>query len=121
MSEKSVRVQRVERELHHLVALFLQHEIAEPLPALASVTAVDVAGDLRKAAVYFRLVGTEAETTECEAILDNNRKRIQQKVARDLVLKFTPVLEFRYGKARADEQSDIDRMLAELHQRKNQW
>lgn len=121
MSEKSVRVQRVERELHHLVALFLQHEIAEPLPALASVTAVDVAGDLRKAAVYFRLVGTEAETQESEEILEKNRKRVQQTVARDLLLKFTPVLEFRYGRARAEEGNDIDRLLAELNQRKNQW
>lgn len=112
-----MRVQRVERELHHLVALFLQHEI-EPMPALVTVTAVDVAADLRKAAVYFRLVGNDQEVDESESILAGNRKRVQAKAARDLSLKFTPVLDFRYGKARPDEQTEIDRMLAELHQRK---
>ena len=121
MSEKSVRVQRVERELHQLVALFLQHEIAEPLPALAAVTAVDVMGDLRKAVIYFRLVGEDLDLARCEKILESNRKRVQQRVAKQLPLKFTPILEFRFGRAKVDEQSDIDRMLAELHQRNPKW
>lgn len=125
MSEKSVRVQRVERELHHLVALYLQNDVAEPLPAMASVTAVDVAGDLRKASVYFRLVGEPAEIRDTEKILEKNRKRVQAKVAKELQLKFCPVLEFRYGHAGkialSEEEENVERLLAELHQRKHQW
>jgi ribosome-binding factor A len=121
LSEKSVRVQRVERELHHLVALFLQHELGEPLPALVSVTAVDVTGDLRKAVVYFRLVGEDSEVKESEKVLEENRRRVQKKVAEEIALKFTPVLEFRFGRAKPDEQTEIDRMLADLHQGKRRW
>lgn len=121
MSEKSVRVQKVERELHHLVALYLQHDLAEPLPVLASVTAVDVTGDLRKAVVYFRLVGEGADLKETEKILEHNRKRVQARVAKEIALKFTPVLEFRFGHAKPDEQSDIDQMLADLHKGKHRW
>lgn len=125
MSDKSVRVQRVERELHHLVALFLQNEMAEPMPAMASVTAVDVAGDLRKASVYFRLIGEEKQIKQTEKILEGNRKRVQAKVAKELQLKFCPVLEFRYGSAGkialTEEEERVEQLLAELNQRKRQW
>lgn len=117
--DKSVRIQRVERELHHLVARYVQHEIPESMPTLASVTAVDVTSDLRKAAVYFRLVGAPDDAKVSEKILDGHRKAIQSAVARELLLKFCPVLEFRYGKAR--EEDDVDRLLAGLHARKNNW
>jgi len=125
LSEKSVRVQRVERELHHLVAHYLQNDLAEPTPAMVSVTAVDVAGDLRKASVYFRLVGEDAEIKATEKILDINRKRVQAKVAKEIQLKFCPVLEFRYGKAGkialSEEEENVERLLADLHRKKHQW
>jgi ribosome-binding factor A len=111
----------VERELHHLVALFLQHDLAEPLPVLASVSAVDVTSDLRKAFIYFRLVGEGAGLQACEKILERNRKRAQQVIAKEVSLKFTPVLEFRFGHAKPDEQSDIDQMLADLQSGKHRW
>lgn len=119
MSEKSVRVQRVERELHHLVANYLQHEIPETMPAMATVTAVDVTSDLRKARVYLRLVGIPSETAESQAVMDGHVKRIQKRVASDLQMKFCPVLEFRYGIAR--EENEVDRLLAQLGRKRDPW
>jgi ribosome-binding factor A len=118
-TEKSVRLQRVGRELHHLVAEYVQHEIADSMPNMVSVTAVDVMADLRKAAVYFRLVGTEKGAEQSEEILEHHRRNIQAQVAKKLLLKFCPVLEFRYGKAR--QEDDVDRLLAQLGKRKSQW
>ena len=117
MSEKSVRVQRVEKELHHLVALYIQREVPENLPAMATVTAVDVTGDLRKAKVYFRLVGKKEEACATEQIVEGHRKRIQSRVASELKLKFCPILEFRFGQAA--EENEVDRLLAQLHKRKS--
>jgi ribosome-binding factor A len=119
LKEKSVRVQRVEKEIQHVIALYLQHEVAERMPASAAVTAVDVTSDLRKAAVYFRMIGTPTEAAESEKILLGHRKAAQKRVA-DLRLKFCPVLEFRFGQAKAEED-EVDRLLAELSNRKNHW
>lgn len=119
MSEKSVRIQRVQKELQHLIATYLHNEIADPMPAHASVTAVEVAGDLRNAAVYFRIVGPSTDISESEKVLEQHRKRIQKTAAQELPLKFCPVLEFRYGKAR--EGDEVDRLLADLNRRKTPW
>lgn len=118
MSEKSVRIQRVEKELHRLVALYVQHEIPE-VPGLASVTAVDVTADLRKAAVYFRLVGSDELVNESKKVLSDHRKRIQQQVADELKLRFCPVLEFRYGQVK--EADPVDELLSQLGKRKTPW
>lgn len=120
MSEKSVRVQRVERELRHLVALYLQNDVPENLPALATVTAVDLTGDLRKAKVYIRLVGASKQAEESQEVLEGHRKRIQSRVAGELQLKFCPVLEFRFGQA-TKEEGEVDQLLAQLGKKKTPW
>lgn len=121
MRTKTVRVQRVERELHQLVALYLQHEIPETIPALAAVTAVDMTGDMRKARVYVRLVGPAAEVETAQKVLGGHRQRMQRKVATDLRLKFCPVLEFRFGQAVDEQTAEVDRLLAQLGRRKSPW
>lgn len=116
---KTVRVQRVERELNHIVARYIQQSIAEPIPAMVTVTAVDVAGDLRKAQVYFRLVGDASDSKFSEGIIENHKRSIQSRVARDLKLKFCPVLTFRYG--HAPQLDDVDRLLADLNKGRSAW
>jgi ribosome-binding factor A len=99
------------------MANYLQHQVPESMPALASVTAVDVTSDLRKAAVYFRLVGTSEDGLKSQSILEKHRKAFQARVARELKTKFCPVLEFRFGQAR--QEDDVDRLLAQLNRRKD--
>lgn len=117
MGQKSIRVHRVEKEIHHLAALYLSQNIPEAIPALASVTAVDVTSDLRKAVVYFRLIGSHLQVEEARKVLETHRKGIQKQVA-DLRLKFCPVLEFRFGIAKAEDE--VDQMLAQFA-RNNRW
>jgi ribosome-binding factor A len=106
------RVARVERELFQLVSKHLQHRLGEPLPAFVSVTAVEVTPDLKHAKVFFRLVGSEEDQVAAEGILSENRKGFQADVAKNLKLKFCPVLRFVYG--RVDKMDPIDEMLAGL-------
>lgn len=112
MNSKSVRVQRVEKEIFHLMALFLQNEIPEPLEALISVTAVEVAPDMRRAGIYLRIVGNLEAFETAKAVLEEHRKSMQSKIARTLNMKFSPVLRLHCGHARED--GDLDRMLADL-------
>src|SRR5690242_10281279 len=112
MNSKSVRVQRVEKEILHLVALYLQHDLADPMEASVSVTAVDAAGDLRRAGVYFRIIGNDEAFAEASSILERERKAIQKHVAETLDMKFSPMLRFHFGHATASD--DVDRLLAEM-------
>lgn len=109
---RSVRMQRVERELREVVALYVQHEMHEPLPVFTSVTDVVVSPDLRHATVFFRLTGDDTSTKEAQHILDDERSQMQKQVAKRLALKFCPVLRFQYGVT--PEMSEIDQMLWKL-------
>lgn len=108
----SHRVARVERELFQLASQFLQFQMSEPLPAFASVTAVEVSPDLKHARIYVRLVGEQEDRDISEEILLEHRKSLQAEVAKKLKMKFCPVLKFIFGHVEALDP--VDQMLAQL-------
>jgi ribosome-binding factor A len=110
-----MRTQRVAAEMRRLLAEHLVTGMSRPIPCLASISDVIVHPNLRHAQVFFRLVGDESQTTEATQILDEQRARFQRLVARDLKLKFCPVLNFEYGKAPALDP--IDELLSQLTRR----
>lgn len=109
---RTKRVQRVERELFETLSQFLLHEIGEPLPCHAAITAVEVTPDLRNARIFFRLVGHDASVKEAKAILNDERPHFQKHVAKNIKLKFCPVLRFEYGVA--PHLDEIDTLLENL-------
>lgn len=115
---RSTRVQRVESELLEILTQYLLHEISEPLPCYASITAVETQGDLRHAKVYFRLVGDGPSVQEGERILSFARGDFQKHVAHSLKTKFCPVLRFEFGVA-PNGGDEIDRLLAALRRPKH--
>lgn len=110
---RSTRVQRVESELFEILTQYLLHEIGEPLPCYASITAVETQPDLRNAKVYFRLVGSAESVQDGEKILNKERGNFQSKVARELKTKFCPVIRFEFGVA-PNGGDEIDQLLANL-------
>lgn len=108
----SHRTARVERELFQLASEFLQLQLAEPLPAFASVTAAEVSPDLKHARIYFRIVGEQEDQAASEEILLEHRKYLQSEVSKKLKMKFCPVLRFIFG--RVDQLDPIDEMLSKL-------
>jgi ribosome-binding factor A len=112
MTERTTRVQRVESEMLQILSLYLQHKLGEPLPSFATITAIEAHPNLRHARVYFRLVGTEKDVETTQKILDSRKSLFQKEIARELKVKFTPVLQFEYGTAQGDQ---VDELLAGLH------
>lgn len=112
----SKRVARVQSEILQILAGYLQHGLKRPLPCYASITAVEVAGDMRTAKVFFRLVGSTGPVNEAQNILLGERGQFQKEVAETLDMKFCPVLRFEFGIA--PHMDDIDRMLADLRKPK---
>ncbi|MDL5051148.1 30S ribosome-binding factor RbfA [Oscillatoria amoena NRMC-F 0135] len=62
---------------------------------LITVTAVDVAPDLHNARVYFSVIGSHP-CAEAEALktLNGHRSNLQRLVSREVILKYTPILQF---------------------------
>ncbi len=112
----SKRVARVQSEILQILAEHLQHGLKQPLPCYASITAVEVQGDLRTAKVFFRLVGSTGPVNEAQNILLSERGQFQKQVAETLNTKFCPVLRFEFGVA--PHMDDIDKMLANLRRPK---
>lgn len=114
---ESRRVLRVEREIKECLAQILLRELKIPLPGFVSIVEVGLSPDLRSARVYLRVAGGEAEKKEADTILTAQRTWIQNRVGKDLRMKFSPVLKFILGSSTSDQVDDIERMLANLHRR----
>ena len=87
------------------------------MPCYASITAVEVTPDLRHARVWFRLVGKENVTRAGEEALAGLRGAFQKHIAKNLNMKFVPVLKFEFG--RVGQQDEIDVMLENLRKPKS--
>ena len=79
----------------------LQKEISEQLHTFyksqtvyITITAVEVAPDLRKARVYYSVLGNEAKAVEAKHFFTQNNKEIRTRVGKKVTLKFLPELNF---------------------------
>lgn len=89
MSE-SRRVQRVEKELQHIVAKYLVHGYKGRLRGLVSVSRVESNPKLRTAKVYVSVLGSDDDRDASLEDLKENVRDIQQHVSKQLRMKFVP-------------------------------
>ena len=102
----------LQRELGQLVVTY----VAPEMPGvLITITGVQVASNLRTATVFFSVYGTDAEdqSEKALALLLKKRAQLQSALATKVLMKYTPVLRFKYDAtpARADRVMEI---LSEL-------
>src|SRR3974390_3518186 len=90
----SLRLQRVRELLKRTIGEVIQREFPVAEAGLVSVNDVDVAGDLHSAIVFISILGSPEQQKKGLALLTHHRKRIQNLVARSVILKYTPTLKF---------------------------
>jgi len=90
----SHRVERVRELLKREIGAVIRREIPVHEAGLVSVNEVDVAGDLRSAIVFISILGNADQQKRGLAMLEESRIRIQNLVARSVVLKYFPTLKF---------------------------
>ncbi|MDD3953611.1 MAG: ribosome-binding factor A [Lentisphaeria bacterium] len=98
----------LQRELGQLVEVY----VSPALPhVLITITGVRVASNLREAIVFFSAYssGTEDQSEKVLAVLLKKRAQLQSALANKVVLKYTPVLRFKFDAtpARADRVMEI--------------
>jgi ribosome-binding factor A len=113
LSGESRRIQRVEKELRHVVAGYLLTGLRGSFSCLISVTHVKVSPDLRHAKVYVSLMGDSKAKQADWLLLEKQVSEIQRHVGANLKLKFTPRLQL-FLDSSADEVDKIQRILNDI-------
>lgn len=90
----SLRLQRVRELLKRAIGEALRQELPVSEAGLITVNDVDVAGDLKTAVVFVSILGNADQQKRGAAVLEQHRLRIQDMMARAVVLKYTPKLRF---------------------------
>jgi ribosome-binding factor A len=88
------RLQRVAELLKRELGESIRREIPVNEGGLISVNSVEVSGDLRLATAYVSILGGAEQKKRGIALLEKSRFRIQDHVAKTVILKYTPVLKF---------------------------
>ncbi|NOY75158.1 MAG: 30S ribosome-binding factor RbfA [Kiritimatiellaeota bacterium] len=112
------RMLRVNELLKREIADLLERMDVNHANCLISVCEVDVSPDLRRAKVHVSILGGDADfQEEVMKHLRRHRVEVQNKMARDIKLKYTPILEFTKD-SRIEEGDRVLALLEEI-ERKN--
>jgi ribosome-binding factor A len=89
----SERTERAAEEFREILAEEIQ-KLKDPRLGFVTVTGVKVTPDLRKARVYYTVLGEEKERRGTAAGLRSARSHLRTVLGRQVRMKFTPELEF---------------------------
>ena len=90
----SLRLEKVRELLKRALGEAIRREFNVSDVGLISVNDVDCAGDLKAATVYVSILGNADQQKRGLTKLTEHRSRIQEVMAKSIVLKYTPVLKF---------------------------
>ena len=90
------RMRRVNEAVREVLSAHLAEGLKDPRIGFVTITGVDTSPDLRRARVYFSVLGSQEERDDALAGLRHARGFLQSQIAAELRLKRTPTLEFVY-------------------------
>ncbi len=91
----SRRIERVNMLVRQEISQIMAVEMNDPrLSTLISITEVRTSSDLRRAKVYFSVLGDENTKQNVLAVMESAGGFIHRTMKRNLKLKFAPVLSF---------------------------
>ena len=106
------RMRRVDEAVRAVLSDAIVTDLKDPRIGFVTVTAVQTSPDLRHARVHVSVLGSEDERRSTLAGLRSAHGFLQGCVARELRLKHTPELEFRYDPS-VDRGMRIEEILGE--------
>jgi ribosome-binding factor A len=108
------RADRVGEAVREEVAAFLARDVKDPrVTGLVTVTAVEMARDLRHAMVFVSVMGDEAAKTSTIEALAGMAPHLRGRVGRALRLQFAPELTFRLDQS-VQRAARIETLLAQI-------
>ncbi len=111
----SDRMRRIDEALRQVLSDAVAQDLQDPRIGFVTMTSVKTTSDLRHARVYVSVLGDDAQRAATLAGLQSAHGALQRRIARDLRMKHTPTLEFRY-----DDTIDRAMHLEEILRREAQ-
>lgn len=95
MRKNSIKNTRINGEVQKVLSSVIRQEIKDPrIPLMTSVTAVEVAPDLKTCKAYISVMGEEQVKKDAIAGLKSAEGYIRRQLARELNLRNTPQIQF---------------------------
>ncbi|HEX9823048.1 MAG TPA: 30S ribosome-binding factor RbfA [Actinomycetota bacterium] len=107
------RTDRVSEEIREILAEEVPR-LKDPRVGFVTITAVDVTPDLRRAVVYYTVLGEESEQKATRAGLRSARARLRQVIGGQVRLKVVPDLDFRLDDGE-QEARRVEELLEKIH------
>jgi ribosome-binding factor A len=107
------RAEKVAEAIHEIVSALLIKGVKDPRIGFTTITGVKLSDDLRLATIYFTVVGDESEKKSTEQGLNSARGFLRKELGKNLRMRFTPDILFRYD-ASIDYGQHIDTLLNEI-------
>jgi ribosome-binding factor A len=107
------RVQRVNEELREVLAEEIQR-LKDPRLGFVTVTGVRITADLRKARVFYTVLGEDRDHKATRAALRSATPRLRSVVGREVRIKVTPELVFEEDDAMA-RGDRVEELLERIH------
>lgn len=98
----------------------LQKEVGEyimglELPALTTISKVEVTPDLKWCKVWITVMGNEKQQAEALTILEENLRDVQRELNQKLTMKFVPKIKFVIDHG-AEYAAKINELLRKTHE-----
>ncbi len=104
------------RKVDELIREVLADEIGrlkDPRVGFVTVTGVETSRDLRRATVFYSVLGSEEEQVATAKALEHAAPHLQSRLARQVRIKYTPLLEFEVD-ASIEQGVRISKILHDL-------
>lgn len=88
------RLERVRELIKRELGSIIQRDVTFAA-SLVSITSVDITPDLKQAHIFISAIGTEAQKQAALETLESHRAALQHEMAKRVILKFTPRLNFK--------------------------
>ena len=107
------RTHRVSEEIREILAEEVP-KLKDPRVGFVTITRVEVTPDLRRATVYYTVLGDEAAQRGTRAGLRSARPRLRQIIGGQVRLKVMPDLDFRLD-AGLEVAHRVEELLEKIH------
>tara|TARA_B100000809_G_scaffold47908_2_gene42569 strand:- start:12 stop:401 length:390 start_codon:yes stop_codon:yes gene_type:complete len=109
----SRRLLKVAQAIREVVSSAIVMDLQDPRIENATVTYVEVSGDLRQARVHISVMGEEKQQRLCLHGLQHAAGFLQRKIAQRIDTRYTPKLEFTLDEG-VQHSLEIQQLLGEL-------
>ena len=109
----SRRILKIAQAIREVVSTAIVMDLQDPRIENATVTYVEVSGDLRQARVHVSVMGDEKRQRRCLHGLQHAAGFLQRKIANRIDTRYTPRLEFTLDEG-VQHALEIQKLLGEL-------